>query len=152
MGARGPIPAPDNVRNLRGRTSHMPAPKRVTFPPGAPEMPSWLDREAKAEWRRVVPDLASKGILSRCDRAALSAYCDAWSRFVQARRELGVESLTVAGRQAGEVRNPKFLVYRDAATLVEQLSRQVFLTPVSRLRAVAPGGADADDEGDGILA
>jgi phage terminase small subunit len=50
----------------------------------APEPPTWLDREAKAEWRRVVPELARLKLLSRMTRASLASYCEAWSAFVEA--------------------------------------------------------------------
>src|SRR4029077_11756272 len=52
--------------------------------PGFPEMPDWLDDEAKAEWNRIIPELHEMGVLSRADRPALTGYCNAWSRWVHA--------------------------------------------------------------------
>lgn len=151
MGARGPLPQPDNVRQLRGNPGKRPS-KHLVARPGEPVMPTWLDREGQAEWKRVVPDLANMGVLAKVDRGILATYCDAWSKLLRARRELGTQALVVDGAK-GEVRNPRFLVWRDAALLVETLAKQVFVTPPARLRAVRPEGASGvvDDEGEGIL-
>ena len=47
-----------------------PAFKRVP-----PNPPSWLSREAAAEWKRVAPGLSRLDLLKPEDRAALAAYC-----------------------------------------------------------------------------
>jgi phage terminase small subunit len=49
-----------------------------------PDPPTWLDREAKAEWRRVVPELARLKLLSRMTRVSLASYYETWSVFVDA--------------------------------------------------------------------
>ncbi|MFC8171198.1 phage terminase small subunit P27 family [Streptomyces sp. NPDC057325] len=150
MGARGPIPQPDNVRALRGNPGGRPAPSRVTAQPSAPAAPSWLDKEAKAEWRRVVPELDALGVLARLDRATLSTYCAAWSKFVAAERLLQGDDL-VAERRAGNgpAKNPAWQIWREAATTVAALARELFLTPSARLRSVKPEAAD--DQEDDIL-
>lgn len=144
MGTRGPIPQPDNVRALRGNPGGRPAPKRVTAKPGTPTAPAWLDTEAKAEWRRVVPELDRLGVLAKVDRAALATYCAAWSKFVQAEQLLQSDDL-VAERRAGNgpAKNPAWQIWREAATTVAALAKELFLTPSARLRSVKP---EADDE------
>ena len=46
----------------------------------APSCPTWLLREAKAEWKRVVKELEPLGVLTGVDRACLAAYCQLWAR------------------------------------------------------------------------
>jgi phage terminase small subunit len=53
-----------------------------------PECPVHLDDEAQAEWNRITPDLHTLGLVARVDRAALAAYCQAWSRWVKAEEML----------------------------------------------------------------
>ncbi|MFC8155857.1 phage terminase small subunit P27 family [Streptomyces cinereoruber] len=150
MGARGPVPQPDNVRALRGNPGGRPAPQRVTAPPSAPDIPSWLDEEGQAEWARVVPQLDALGVLAKVDRAVLSAYCAAWSKFVAAEQLLQGDDL-VAERRAGNgpAKNPAWQIWREAATTVAALARDLFLTPNARLRSVKPEAAD--DQEDDIL-
>ncbi|GGR37903.1 hypothetical protein GCM10010497_45980 [Streptomyces cinereoruber] len=150
MGARGPIPQPDNVRALRGNPGGRPAPQRVTAAPSVPDIPSWLDDEGQAEWARVVPQLDALGVLAKVDRAVLSAYCAAWSKFVAAEQLLQGDDL-VAERRAGNgpAKNPAWQIWREAATTVAALARDLFLTPSARLRSVKPEAAD--DQEDDIL-
>ncbi|MFG2683151.1 phage terminase small subunit P27 family [Streptomyces sp. NPDC048392] len=151
MGARGPISQPDNVRALRGNPGGRPTPKRVTAAPGVPDAPDWLDEEATAEWGRVVPDLDRLGVLAMVDRAVLATYCAAWSKFVQAEQLLQSDDL-VAERRAGNgpAKNPAWQIWREAATTVAALAKELFLTPSARLRSVKPE-ADDGNEGEDIL-
>jgi phage terminase small subunit len=77
MGRRGPLPEPDKLRLLRGNPSKTPPRWQVKARPVAPTPPTWLDREARAEWRRVTPELERLGLLSHIDRGMLTLYCDA---------------------------------------------------------------------------
>ena len=151
MGARGPIAQPDNVRNLRGNPGGRSAPKRVTAQLGIPDLPDWLDEEAVAEWERIVPELSRLGVLAKVDRAALSTYCAAWSKFVKAERLLQEDDL-VAERRAGNgpAKHPGWQVWREAATTVQALAKELFITPSSRLRSVKPEDDDGND-GEDIL-
>lgn len=151
MGERGPVPAPDSVRARRGNPGNRAAPERVKATPGAPNPPTWLDREAMAEWRRVVPDLDRMGVLAKLDRAVLAAYCAAWSKFVRAEKILNDEEL-VAERRAGNgpAKHPAWQVWREAGTLVATLAKEIFSSPNARLRAIRPEG-EGDDEGTDIL-
>lgn len=54
----------------------------------APSCPSHLDKEAKAEWKRISKELLQLGLLTNVDRAALAAYCQCWSRWVHAETKL----------------------------------------------------------------
>jgi P27 family predicted phage terminase small subunit len=116
-----------------------------------PDAPEWLDAEALAEWDRIVPDLDRLGVLAKVDRAALATYCAAWSKFVAAERLLQDDDL-VAERRAGNgpAKHPGWQVWREAATTVAALAKELFITPNARLRSVKPEG-DEHDEGDGIL-
>ncbi len=74
MGRRGPAPTPTNLLRLRGsplatkrrdRTEPKPDPTR-------PRCPSWLDEEAKAAWRQLVPHLDAMRVMTRIDGNALA--------------------------------------------------------------------------------
>jgi P27 family predicted phage terminase small subunit len=147
MGTRGPIGQPDNVRELRGNPGGRPAPQRVTASPSVPDIPEWLDAEAVAEWDRVVPELNRLGVLSAVDRATLATYCAAWSRWKAAEMLLQADDL-VAERRAGNgpAKHPAWQVWREAATTVAALAKELFLTPSSRLRSVKPGDDDGPED------
>ena len=53
-----------------------------------PRCPDHLDHVARKEWRRLATPLHTAGLLTLADRAALAAYCQAWSRWVEAEQKL----------------------------------------------------------------
>jgi phage terminase small subunit len=85
MGERGPKPLPKNVHMLRGNASKLP----VHALSGAiepeieiPGCPKHLLPEARKEWKRITPELAALGLVSRIDRSALALYCQEWAWLV----------------------------------------------------------------------
>ena len=99
-----------------------------------PNPPAWLAKDAKSEWRRVMPDLISRNILSNADLGSLENYCVAVGRI----REL--EKLLRAGI------DPKVFRMQDQAIkTARQLAAELGLTPTSRSR---PSVRPEDQEGD----
>lgn len=85
----GPPPTPTALKALRGNPGKRPIPEGEPMPSAStPRPPADLDGEALAEWKRVVPELESLGLVTVLDRAYLVAYCEAWSTFCLARRAL----------------------------------------------------------------
>jgi P27 family predicted phage terminase small subunit len=79
----GPPPTPTEILKLRGST--VPGRRRTAepkFQSKAPSCPSWLGKEAKAEWRRQVKLLLAVKVIAESDRAMLATYCEAWGEFV----------------------------------------------------------------------
>ncbi|MDR0249848.1 MAG: phage terminase small subunit P27 family [Burkholderiales bacterium] len=48
-----------------------------------PDMPKYLGREARKEWRRIVPELLELGLLTKIDRTVLAMYCQTHGRMVE---------------------------------------------------------------------
>ena len=81
MAVPGRKPRPTHLKILEGNPGKRSLTKNEPKPrPVNPTQPDWLLREAKAEWRRVVPELERMGLLTTVDRAALATYCQAWAR------------------------------------------------------------------------
>jgi P27 family predicted phage terminase small subunit len=96
----------------------------------APEPPTWLDREAKAEWRRVVPELARLKLLSRMTRASLTSYCETWSAFVEATKTVHAEGVVCEGR-SGQMVHPAFKAQMQASAELRRWAIEYALTPAS---------------------
>ncbi len=150
MGQRGPVPAPDNVRALRGMEP-LKAPdgapaKRLVLAPKAPKPPAdLLDQLARAEWNRVVPELNRAGVLSEVDRGVLVSYCMNWSIMVRAWREIR-KGLSAPDQNGGERKSPLWQVYREAQSLMLSAANMLYLTPTARLRIPVPRGAMTEDD------
>ncbi|MCY9786842.1 phage terminase small subunit P27 family [Nocardiopsis sp. EMB25] len=115
-----------------------PAFKRVP-----PKPPTWLSREAAAEWRRVIPELSRLDLIKEADRAALAAYCEAWATFVDATRQVQREGLTIDAAQ-GTLPHPAVAIARNAGREMRAWAGHFGLTP-STEQALARG---ADDDGE----
>ncbi len=135
MGRRGPAPTPTKTLRLRGSwlaktRDGEPEPKGK-----APGCPAWLDREAKAEWRRVVPELDRLGLLARLDRGALVSMCAAWSVMVTAIQEAtvlpGSEYRTREGRSILKSMHESIATYH-------RFCGEFGLTPSARSRVRVP--------------
>ena len=81
--------------------------RKVKEPPPfvrtAPAAPEWLDDEARAEWERVVPEMDRLKMLKGSSFSSLVAYCECWSRYLGASRELRAH-VEETGRMTYEAR------------------------------------------------
>lgn len=154
MGARGPLPNLRVVKDgdARGNPSKKPAKRQVRAKPGIPNPPASLDREARAEWKRVTSELDELGLVAKIDRAILTVYCEWWSRERELSRQLdAADSYFVPGRRDGElVKHPLWEMHRHAADRVVLLAEKLLATPVARLRANLPEESDGQTA-EGIL-
>ena len=91
----GPARKPTQLKIIQGNPGHQKLNKAEPHPaPVAPSRPEWLSPEAKREWSRIVPELERLGLLTIVDRGALTGYCQAWGRAVEAEAILKAEGLT----------------------------------------------------------
>jgi P27 family predicted phage terminase small subunit len=105
-----------------------------------PQVPPHLSHEAKVEWERVSQQLYQLGLLSNIDRAALAAYCEAWSDFVDASKkcigEYGADRKVLRGNgeNAGYFENPYFTIKKRSMELMKSFLTEFSMTPASRTR------------------
>lgn len=112
--------------------------------------PSWLSKDAKAEWKRVYPVLAERGVLTDADMGALETYCATAGRVRRLERESENVPLFVQSETSAPRPHPVFRMLDDAITQHRQLAVQLGLTPASRAKA-AREDADDDDSWAGLV-
>jgi P27 family predicted phage terminase small subunit len=104
------------------------------------------DPLAKSEWKRILPELRASGLISRCDVAALSAYCLCYSRWIEAEaqcREHGNVQMTKTGYfQKSAYRTIADKALTDLRTFIVQLG----LSPKARGSVSATATPDDDGE------
>ncbi len=154
-----PEQRPAGLRLLGGRSEGRDSGGREVKPPPAfrripPRPPTWLSREAKAEWKRVLPGLSRLDLVKEEDRAALAAYCETWATWVEAIREVRKKGLTVentAVRKDGTVstwvtKNPAVAVAEKASSQLRAWCHDFGLTPAGESHVSAAGGGNVDDD------
>lgn len=146
---RGRKPKPTRLKILTGNPGKRAINRNEPQPRGAtPRCPPHLDAGAKAEWRRVSADLKSMGLLTAVDRAALAAYCQAWSRWAAAElklREFGAV-LVRQGKdgQSEFYPNPYLAVANVALMHMRSFASEFGMTPSSRTRLAVEPAREVD--------
>lgn len=143
-----------------GMASRGPTPERKAGrkapPVERPACPNWLDDEGVAEWNRLCPLLEDAGLMTKLDRAALAAYCQAWAELIVCTTELQTAGRFIKtpiqsakGEVVGEktVPHPALAAQRDALSRVRQYLGDLGLTPYARKRMGmgGDGGEESDD-------
>lgn len=112
--------------------------------PVAPAPPAWLDRTAKATWRKYAPMLERLGLLTEADGESLAAYCAAVSRYVAATKRL--RKVTRTSPEDLEAIRKAEVSVEKAEHSMRLLANEFGLTPAARSRIDVPPEA-SDDEG-----
>lgn len=103
--------------------------------------PSWLSKDAKAEYKRIVP-LMEKLPIASLDLASVVMYCDYFSKYKAASLAVEEEGRTIIeldaqGNDKKKV-NPEFTAMNDAARILRSVAGGLGLTIDSRMRIVVP--------------
>ena len=100
-----------------------------------PQCPSHLSKEAKKEWRRTSKLLLELGLLTQIDRSMLAAYCQVWSRWVEAEQALAKTGTIVLNTVTKlPMRNPYLRVAKEAMDQMTRLLAEFGMSPSSRSR------------------
>jgi P27 family predicted phage terminase small subunit len=138
----GPPKKPTKLKLLRGTFRKDRALENEPQPETAiPAVPAHLSDEAKVEWGRISQELHGLGLLSRIDRAALAAYCESWSDWIDATRmcasQDGNDRKVVRTKSGNVIENPYYSIKKRAAELMHKFATEFGMTPASRTRISA---------------
>ena len=141
MGRRGPRKTPTALAKLRGfpgKEKRRQEPEPAPLPPTARQPPTWLDREARAEWRRLEPELSRLGMLTMLDVTKFASYCRWYSRWRDYETRLEMlrrqkRSGDIIRTKSGTVKaHPLLLQAKHAAEVMIRLSSHFGLSPSDR--------------------
>jgi P27 family predicted phage terminase small subunit len=143
----GRPPKPTRLKVLTGNPGKRKLNAREPQPAaGAPSCPSWLSKEAKAEWKRAAQELGRLGLLTVVDRATLTAYCLAWVELYEATKLIQTEGRIVTTDKGSKKPHPAVAMQRSAWAAVRAFSSLFGLDPSSRGKLhVEPPKAEEDE-------
>jgi len=129
----GRRPLPTKLHKLHGNPGKRPLNTEEPQPrAGIPECPSHLDALAKEEWNRIVPELELSGLLSQVDRAALAAYCQSWSRWVDAEEKIQMTGPVIKTNKGYPIQNPYLGIANTALEHMRKFLIEFGMSPASR--------------------
>ena len=148
MGERGPRPKPKAANDLAGNPG-----KRSTSaqsPDAAPitnlKPPTFLPREAKKEWKRVVMELARLNLISDLDVMALAAYCNSFATWIDAMKQIREHGTLVKSPNGYPMPSPYDKIQRDAQDEMMKWLREFGMTPAARTRVVGEDSNHDEDD------
>lgn len=116
--------------------------------------PDHLSEDAREEWRRIVPILAERKILTYADMGSVENFCMAMGLVREMEREIqrlgAVQKVYQIDKEGNShlvrmAKNPAVSIQSDAMTRARLLAAELGCTPVSRSR---PSVEDNDGDDD----
>jgi P27 family predicted phage terminase small subunit len=136
----GRRPQPRAIKLLRGNPGKRPInpaePVMMPAAAGFDTPPAELEGDpvGAAEWARLAPLLRAAGLVSESERAALTALCQQWSRYLAAHAQVLALGMVVSGKNIVPIPNPYLSVADRALTHCHRLWSELGLTPAGRAR------------------
>lgn len=145
MGKRGPAPKPAAIKALEGNPGKRPSNPNEPQPAALVNLkpPSFLPASAKREWKRVVMQLASLGLISDLDVMALAAYCNAYATWLDAIKKIKETGMLVRSPNGYPMPSPYVKIQRDAQAEMMGWLKEFGMTPAARAR-VSSDGAETE--------
>jgi P27 family predicted phage terminase small subunit len=135
MATPGRKPKPTALKVLEGNPGKRalndaePKPERK-----APKCPTWLDKEAKKEWKRIATELEALGILTEVDMAAFAGYCQAYARWKEAEEFIAKHGTIIKSPSGYWQQVPQVNIAQSYLKIMNKFCEQFGLTPSSRSR------------------
>lgn len=105
--------------------------------------PNFLDKVAKAEYKRIYPLLEELPIAS-LDLALIVMYCQTYSNYIEASKQLAREKVVETER--GSKLSPYYTIQRDSITAMNQIAPKLGLSLDSRMKVVTPKKEDKEKD------
>ncbi len=147
MATRGRKPKPTALKLLEGNPGKRPLNTKEPKPEKkAPRCPSWLEPEAKKEWKRMSKTLETMGVLTQVDGAAFAGYCQAYARWKEA-EEFLTKHGTIFKTPSGYIQQvPQVSIAQTYLKVMKDFCSEFGLTPAARTRIQID--AEAGETGD----
>lgn len=138
-------PLPTKLKILKGTAQQCRINKKEPKPKSdRVKMPSGLSLEAKKCWRSVSKELSAAGVLTNMDVHALSLYCEAYARWIDANRQIEKYGTVIKAPSGYPVQSPYLAISNKAFDQMRAMLVEFGMTPSSRTK-VSTTNVDTDD-------
>jgi P27 family predicted phage terminase small subunit len=147
MATRGRKPKPTALKVLEGNPGKRPLNNNEPKPEKkAPRCPSWLEPEAKKEWKRMAKTLEAIGVLTQIDAAAFAGYCQAYARWKEAEEFLSKHG-TIFKTPSGYIQQvPQVSIAQTYLKIMKDFCSEFGLTPSARSRIRIDSETSTNDD------
>ncbi|WP_373181221.1 phage terminase small subunit P27 family [Clostridium butyricum] len=147
MAQRGRKPKPTAIKIIEGNPGKRPLNKNEPKPEKkAPRCPSWLEDDAKKEWRRMAKQMEHLGTLTEIDMAAFAGYCQAYARWKEAEEFVTKHGAIVKTPSGYWQQVPQVSIAQTYLKIMNKFCEQFGLTPSSRSRIITDSNENEEDK------
>src|SRR5512136_1273338 len=111
-----------------------------------PSCPRHIQGESRREWKRITKELGAVGLVTRVDRAAIAAYCEAYGRWTEAVSKLHEKGLLVKAPSGYPILNPYLSIINAALDQMRKFLTEFGMTPSSRTRIHVARKSENEDD------
>jgi P27 family predicted phage terminase small subunit len=116
----------------------------------APECPPELGPAARAEWRRLVPELARLNLITQLDRGPLAIYCVAYALWAEAAEFIQKYGTMVKTPKGFPVQSPYVAILNRQAETMMRIASEFGFTPRCRDKLVVEEPVGNSENGLGL--
>ena len=139
------------LRIIEGNLGHRPLnPHEPQLAVGEPDMSAHLNRDARREWRWLVPILLAMRVLTAADGAQLTDLCIALTTLSKAQQQLDKSGLLIKTPQGFVQANPLLKIVAVQTEIIGRIAREFGLSPASRTRIQAQADNSFDAIGEAM--
>lgn len=102
----------------------------------APDCPSELGPVARAEWHRLLPELAALNLITHLDRGQLAIYCVAYAQWIEAAEFIQKFGSMVKTASGFPVQSPYVAILNRQADTMIRIASEFGFTPASRAKLI----------------
>ena len=139
-----------NPSKIKDLGKNEPKPKPV-----APKPPTWLDKEAKKEWKKIAPEMERLGLLTEIDQIAFANLCQEYSNLIKWQKVVSEHGATYEHTNVKGEKNimtrPEAILLHKSKQLLKAYCAEFGMTASSRGRIQVPGQKDEEDEMETLL-
>ena len=150
---KGRKPTPTSLKIIRGNpgkrslSKNEPTPKAV-----CPSPPDILSPVAKKHWKIISKQLFDANVMTVLDIPALTIYCEAYSRWIEAGKAVQAEGVIIKqkshdGSTEYLKQNPNLMIQQKAFDQMKSMLTEFGMTPSSRTRVRTVDKKPSDDDG-----
>jgi P27 family predicted phage terminase small subunit len=140
---KGRKPKPNIIKIRQGNPGGRPLnddEPEPEMPDECPEPPDHLNDIAKKEWKRIAPQLYNAGLLTYLDVPALSIYCNAYARWIEAEENIENDEKIKSTPKGYLMQNPHISIANKAIEQMKAFLIEFGMTPASRTRVKSERG------------
>lgn len=123
--------------------------KSIVFKDDNIKPPSWLNKEARKQFKRVVDEFKSNDLLKNVDVHSIALFCDAYADYIECSRLIQEEGLMVEytnkAAETNKVPHPLLTKKKQLFEQMQKFMSEFGLSPIARARLTIPRD-DGDDK------